>query len=246
MIPIQLDRLKTILCLGAHADDLEIGCGGTVRELVAARPAMEVYWVVLSGDQQRAAEATRCAELFLEKAQRKTITVEGFRDSSFPYVGGKIQEFFRALAKKLDPDLIFTHRREDMHQDHQLVAELTWNNFRKHLILEYEIPKYEGDLGAPNVFMPLSGEACGFKVDTVIDCFVSQHGRPWFTRDALWSLLRLRGLECHSPSRYAEGLYCRKAILAAAPVSGEGDAARAAASEAASPTLVPMGSRPES
>jgi len=230
MIPFQLGQLKTILCLGAHADDIEIGCGGTILELVAARPSIEVHWVVLSGDSRRAAEALRGAERFLQEAERKNILVEGFRDGFFPYEGKEIKEYFHRLQQKVAPDLIFTHRREDVHQDHRLVAELTWNAFRNHLIVEYEIPKYEGDLGTPNVFAPLSADTCRAKVGAIVDCFQTQHGKPWFSPETLWSLLRLRGLECHSPSAFAEGLYCRKAILAAVPLGNgdaQGEAARA-------------------
>jgi LmbE family N-acetylglucosaminyl deacetylase len=217
MIPLQLDQLTTILCLGAHPDDIEIGCGGTILELLSARPGIQVHWIVLSGDETRADEAVGSAERFLQQAGRKEIIVESFRDSFFPYEGMAVKEYFRRLQRRVTPDLIFTHRREDMHQDHRLVAELTWNTFRNHLIFEYEIPKYEGDLGAPNVLTPLSEDTCRQKVDAIVECFPSQHDKPWFSRDTFWSLLRLRGLECHSPSNFAEGLYCRKAVFTASP-----------------------------
>jgi LmbE family N-acetylglucosaminyl deacetylase len=219
MIPLQLDQLQTILCLGAHPDDIEIGCGGTVLELLSARPALEVHWVVLSGDETRAGEAVRSAERFLQQSGRKNICIESFRDSFFPYEGKTIKEYFQRLQQNVAPDLIFTHRREDMHQDHRLVAELTWNTFRNHLILEYEIPKYEGDPGTPNLLTPLSEATCRQKVETIVECFPSQRDKPWFSRDTFWALLRLRGLECRSPSNFAEGLYCRKAAFAAAPAT---------------------------
>jgi LmbE family N-acetylglucosaminyl deacetylase len=219
MIPLHLDQLTRVLCLGAHPDDIEIGCGGTILDLVARRPSLEVHWVVLSGDAQRREEAIQSGERFLEGAAQKQVLVEKFRDSFFPYEGPAIKEYFHGLRQQLDPDVIFTHRREDMHQDHRLVAELTWNAFRNHLILEYEIPKYEGDLGTPNVFSALAEETCFAKIDMLVDCFPSQHARPWFSRETFWALLRLRGLECQSPSGCAEGLYCRKAVLSAAPAA---------------------------
>jgi len=219
MIPFHLDQLATILCLGAHPDDIEIGCGGTILDLLAHRPSLEVHWLVLSGDTRRREEAIRSGERFLMGATHKRIVVEAFRDSFFPYEGPAIKEYFHGLQQELDPDLIFTHRREDMHQDHRLVAELTWNTFRNHLIVEYEIPKYEGDLGSPNVFTALSEETCRAKIDMLVDCFPSQHAKPWFSRETFWALLRLRGLECQSPSGCAEGLYCRKAVLSAAPAT---------------------------
>ena len=162
--------------------------------------------------------------------------VERFRDSYFPYDGTAIKEYIQTLRQEVAPDLIFTHRREDMHQDHRLLAELTWNAFRDHLILEYEIPKYEGDLGTPNVMVPLTPDTCREKIDALVDCFASQRDKPWFSRDTFWALLRLRGLECHSPSAFAEGLYCRKAVFTAAPVARQATLPRATAALICAPT----------
>ncbi len=205
--------MRRILCIGAHADDIEIGCGGTLLRLLADRPEVEVHWVVLGAPGERADEAARSAELFLRGAGSQQVAVKGFRDSFFPYEGGPIKEFFHELSREVDPDVIFTHRREDMHQDHRLAAELTWNAFRDHLIFEYDIPKYEGDLGTPNVFVPLEASTCRRKVDSIVKTFASQQAKPWFTEDLFWSLLRLRGVECNSPTRFAEGLTCRKMTL---------------------------------
>jgi len=213
MINLQLDNLKTILCLGSHADDIEIGCGGTILKLLQQHPNVNVCWVVLSGSDRRADEARASAEKLLAHVGESRIIQKQFRDSFFPYCGQEIKEFFFELQQEISPDLVLTHRREDMHQDHRLVAELTWNTFRNHLILEYEIPKYEGDLGNPNVFVPLSESLCQQKVSTIVDEFASQSDKPWFTADTFWSLLRIRGIECASPSQFAEGLYARKLTL---------------------------------
>jgi|SRR5882672_30621 len=200
-----------ILCLGAHSDDIEIGSGGTLLKLLEEHRAAEVAWVVLGASGQRKAEAIESADRFLEKAGRKDIVVKEFRDGFFPYIGAEIKEFFEELKGKYAPDLILTHRREDLHQDHRLVAELTWNTFRNHLILEYEIAKYEGDLGAPNFFVHLTEAVARKKVQILLDAFRSQKGKHWFTEDTFLSILRLRGLESNAPGRYAEGFHCRKA-----------------------------------
>ena len=171
MIKVQFDEIRTILCLGSHADDIEIGCGGTILKLLAQNKNIDVHWVVLSGSNTRAEEARRGAEKFLADAGESRVVVKGFRDSFFPYCGEEIKEFFFELQREVSPDIILTHRREDMHQDHRLVSELTWNTFRDHLILEYEIPKYEGDLGSPNVFVPLAETTCERKVETIVTTY---------------------------------------------------------------------------
>jgi len=211
MINAHLGQVRSILCLGAHSDD--IGCGGTILKLLAEYEPAQVHWVILGANEQRAAEARQSVELHLGNSTETRLTIKSFRDTFFPYEGDRIKEFFRQLQDEVSPDVVFTHRREDMHQDHRLVAELTWNAFRDHLILEYEIPKYEGDLGAPNIFVPLERSVCQKKIDTVIKAFQSQHDKPWFTEETFWSLLRIRGIECNSPTGYAEGLYCRKLTI---------------------------------
>jgi len=207
------DAPLRLLVLGAHPDDIEIGCGGTILRLVAEHPGLVVDWVVLSGTGERAAEAADSAAAFLDGAGEARVRIERFRDGFFPYTGGAVKELFERLKGEVAPDLILTHRLEDRHQDHRLVAELTWNTFRDHLVLEYEIPKYEGDLGHPSLFVPLAPEHCERKVELLRKCFPSQAGRAWFSDDTFWSLLRLRGVESNAPTRYAEAFQARKLVL---------------------------------
>jgi LmbE family N-acetylglucosaminyl deacetylase len=199
-----------ILALGAHADDIEIGCGGTVLELLAGHAQCEVCWVVLSANGRRAAEARDSGDAFLDAASDKRVIVENFRDGFFPYTGVAIKEFFETLKGEVSPDLILTHHRCDLHQDHRLVSELTWNTFRDHLILEYEIPKYDGDRESPNLFVHLDERTVRQKIDGILDHFSSQADRHWFGEDVFRSMLRLRGMESNSPSLFAEGFYARK------------------------------------
>lgn len=217
MIPISLgdsrNRPRRVLCLGSHCDDIEIGCGGTVLSLLKRFPDLEFYWVVFSSGPQRAEEARKSAALFLKRARRPKIVVKDFRDRFFPYIGAEIKEFFEQLGAEFSPDLIFTHYRHDLHQDHRTICELTWNAFRSHLILEYEIPKYDGDLGAPNVFAPLDRGTSERKIKYTLDTFRSQRQKPWFTRETFLALLRLRGIECGSPSGLAEAFYGRKIVF---------------------------------
>jgi LmbE family N-acetylglucosaminyl deacetylase len=203
-----------ILCLGAHADDVEIGCGGTLLNLVARHHDIRVNWVVFSGAEERAKEARASAERFLEGIAERRIEMKSFRDGFFPYVGSDVKQFFEELKRQCSPDLIFTHYRDDRHQDHRLISDLTWNTFRDHMILEYEIPKYDGDLGHPNLFVHLDEPTCRRKVRGIIDAFQTQHNRHWFTEDTFLSLLRLRGVESAAPAGYAEGFFCRKAVFA--------------------------------
>ncbi len=206
------DTLK-VLCLGAHSDDIEIGCGGTVLKLIEGYKRVAFDWVVLSADEKRRKEAEASAAVFLAGAGHRKVVVKKFRDGFFPYAGGEIKEYFEELKRTIDPDLIFTHCRQDLHQDHRLVSELTWNTFRDHLILEYEITKYDGDLGAPNVFAHLDEAACGTKIRYVLKHFKTQAGNSWFTEDAFRALLRLRGIESNAPAGYAEAFYNRKLIF---------------------------------
>ncbi len=202
-----------VLCLGAHADDLEIGCGGTLLTLGGTGLSIAVTWVVFSADGRRQQEACESAEVFLSRAKTKDIAVKGFRDGFFPYQGQDLKEEFEALKRRISPDLIFTHHQNDRHQDHRLISELTWNTFRSHLILEYEIPKYDGDLGSPNIFVALPESVARRKVHEILATFQSQTGKHWFSDDVFMSLLRLRGMECAAADRYAEAFYSRKAIL---------------------------------
>src|SRR5262249_53236814 len=202
-----------ILALGAHADDIEIGCGGTILRLAEIAPGAHVHWIVLSGDTDRAREARASAADFLSGFASSQVVVESFRDGFFPYSGGEVKDYFEALKAELSPDLILTHQRQDLHQDHRLTCELTWNTFRDHLILEYEVPKYDGDFGSPNLFVHLSEKLADRKVQTILGHFSSQHERQWFTEDLFLAALRLRGMESNSPSQRAEGFYCRKLVL---------------------------------
>ncbi len=201
-----------ILCLGAHSDDLEIGCGGTILKLLGQHKNAHVQWVVFSSDRTRAKEARQSAELFLNKAAKKEITIKSFRDGFLPYTGTQVKVFFEGL-KSFAPDLILTHYRHDLHQDHRLLCELTWNTFRDHTILEYEIPKYDGDMGRPNFFVPLDEETCNQKTTYLLESFQSQRDKHWFTAETFRSMLRLRGLECRSATGYAEAFYARKIVL---------------------------------
>ena len=206
-------RSLEILALGAHPDDIEIGCGGTILKLAEAFPGCVVTWVVLSAEGERADEARLSGEAFLRCAGERRLLVESFRDGFFPYSGPDVKDFFERLKGEVAPDLILTHYRMDLHQDHRLVSELTWNTFRDHLILEYEVPKYDGDLGAPNVFVHLDSNIVRLKIEKIMSNFVTQSQRHWFTEDVFRSTLRLRGMESNSPSTYAEGFYCRKLVL---------------------------------
>lgn len=202
-----------VLCLGSHCDDIEIGCGGTILRLIENYPNIEFYWVVFSSNSQREPEAYQSANSFLKKAKAKTILIKKFRDGFFPFIGIEIKEFFEQLKQDFNPDIVFTHYRHDLHQDHRLISELTWNSFRNHLILEYEIPKYDGDLGSPNFFVHLDEGICKNKTNYILDSFQSQKEKHWFTEETFLSILRLRGIESNAPGKYAEGFYCRKLVF---------------------------------
>jgi LmbE family N-acetylglucosaminyl deacetylase len=174
---------------------------------------VDVTWVVFSSAGEREREARAGASLFLERAGRQRVIVKKFRDGFFPYEGARIKEFFEELKDEVDPDLIFTHYRHDRHQDHRTISDLTWNTWRRHLILEYEIPKYDGDLGAPNCFVPLRKDVCERKIKHICDVFQSEAGKAWLAEDTFQAILRLRGVECAAPERYAEAFHCRKHIL---------------------------------
>jgi LmbE family N-acetylglucosaminyl deacetylase len=204
---------RTVLCLGAHADDIEIGCGGTILRWLEEHNNLEFYWVVLSSGRKRKQEALEGADLFLQGARKKTVLVESFRDGFFPYIGAEIKEYFEALKKRVSPDIVLTHYRDDRHQDHRLVSDLTWNSFRRELILEYEIPKYDGDLGQPNLFTHLSEKVCRKKIQYILDVYQTQIQKHWLTEDTLRGMLRLRGVESCATGKYAEAFYCRKMIL---------------------------------
>lgn len=202
-----------VLCLGAHSDDIEIGCGGTILHLSEKYPKAVFHWVVFSAVGAREAEAKAAAARFVPADRLKGPRLKAFRDAFMPFLGAEVKGVFDELKTAVSPDLIFTHNGKDAHQDHRLLAELTWNTFRDHLILEYEIPKYDGDLGQPNLFVPLASDVCHKKVRYIMDSFESQRSKPWFREDTFLSLMRLRGMECNSPSGYAEAFYCRKMVF---------------------------------
>jgi LmbE family N-acetylglucosaminyl deacetylase len=217
MMHLKLDQTTTgelqILCLGSHSDDIEIGCGGTILRLAEQYPRCTFHWVVFSADGARAAEARRAAALFAGPTELKGPLLKTFPDGFMPFAGHEVKAEFEELKQRISPDVIFTHNRRDAHQDHRLVAELTWNTFRDHLILEYEIPKYDGDLGQPGLFVPLPVDVYQKKIRYIMDSFQSQHAKRWFREDVFSSLMRLRGMECNAPSGYAEAFYCRKLVL---------------------------------
>jgi LmbE family N-acetylglucosaminyl deacetylase len=202
-----------LLAIGAHPDDIEIGCCGTILKLLEEDALSAIGWVVLSGKGERADEARASAEAVLSGVDEKRLMLRDFRDGFFPYDGGDIKEFFESL-KEFSPDIVLTHQRADLHQDHRVACELTWNTFRDHLILEYEVPKYDGDMGSPNLFVPLGEDLRHRKIDHLMTHFASQRPKRWFKDDLFSGLLRLRGMECNSPTSFAEAFYCRKAMLA--------------------------------
>jgi LmbE family N-acetylglucosaminyl deacetylase len=202
-----------VLCLGAHSDDIEIGCSGTVLKLIELHRGVSFRWVVFSATPIRKKEARNSAKAFLKEARESHIDVETFRDGFFPYHGAKIKEYFERLKNLISPDLIFTHCRDDLHQDHRLISELTYNTFRDHLILEYEIPKYDGDLGKPNIYCCLTQATCERKVGYLNEYFKTQRKNHWFGKDAFLSIMRIRGIECNAPEHFAEAFYCRKMVL---------------------------------
>lgn len=217
MIPLRFTTADKqhlrLLCIGAHSDDIEIGCGGTLIQLFAERPLVEVFWLVLSAGPERAREAEKSAGIYLKGVARKEIVVENFRDSYFPYIGGTIKEYLHSLSRRFSPDVVFAPYRYDLHQDHRLVSDLTWNTFRDQMILEYEILKYDGDLGSPNLFVSLERSTCEEKIRRLMDCFETQKGNSWFEEDCFSAIMRIRGVEANSPTKQAEAFYCRKIAL---------------------------------
>jgi LmbE family N-acetylglucosaminyl deacetylase len=207
------DRGLTMLVIGAHADDIEIGAGGTILRLAAEGRLAEVTWLVLSADGPREEEASRSADAFLEAVPDRTVTVLGLRDGYFPFLGAEVKDRFEDLKLGRPPDLIFTHRRDDAHQDHRHVAELTWNTFRDHLIFEYEIPKYDGDLGQTNAYVDLPAYVVSRKIELLLTGFPSQRDKHWYTEETFRAVLRLRGNESRAASGYAEGFSVRKMVI---------------------------------
>jgi LmbE family N-acetylglucosaminyl deacetylase len=204
---------RRILVIGSHSDDIEIGCGATLLALTRTQPGLEITWVVLGADGVREEEARASASAFLESAAHSEVIVHGFRDGFFPYVGDAVKDVFEDLKARIDPGIIFTHTRHDLHQDHRLVCELTWNTWRDHLIVEYEIPKYDGDLSSPNMFVSVPEDLAREKADLLVRIFGSQGTKHWFDPELFLGLMRVRGMEGRSPSGYAEAFTCRKLAL---------------------------------
>jgi LmbE family N-acetylglucosaminyl deacetylase len=213
MLQLRFDTsAPRILLLGAHCDDIEIGCGGTLRRLIDRYPQAAFHWVTFSADGERADETRAAAARLLAGVAASTVQVEAFRTSYFPHAGSALKDSVEGL-KGFRPDVVLTHCRHDLHQDHRAIHELTWNTFRDQLILEYEIPKFDGDLGTPNVYVALTRAELTHKCDILMECFPSQRSRQWFTRDTFEALARLRGIECNAAEGYAEGFYGRKCSL---------------------------------
>ena len=212
-VPSSGKRSFCVLCLGAHADDIEIGCGAFMLELIRARPATEVHWVVFSASGPRQREARRGADLFLDGSAHSRVVLKQFRDGFFPSQFAPIKRVFEQLKRTVTPDLVLTHYRDDRHQDHRVLSDLAWNTWRDHLILEYEVPKYDGDFGTPNLFVPIARDTCDRKITLLETVFATQRDKHWFDRETFRGLMRLRGMECRSTSGYAEAFYTRKSTL---------------------------------
>ncbi|MBL8550267.1 MAG: PIG-L family deacetylase [Hyphomonadaceae bacterium] len=204
------ERLK-VLCLGAHSDDIEIGAGGTILSWIASGARLEVTWCVFSAPGERADEARSSARAFLEGAESIKLHLGDFRDGYFPAERIAVKDWIEALKGKVQPDIVLTHQRDDGHQDHRMVSELTWNTFRDHLILEYEIPKWDGDMGRPSAYVPLSPEILERKIALLNEHFGTQRSKAWFDAETFTGLARIRGMECRA--RYAEAFYARKLLL---------------------------------
>jgi len=213
VIVLPLTGIRTVLCIGAHCDDIEIGCGGTLLRLVEANAPLHVHWMVFSSDEVREREARAAAAALLADVGDTHVVIESFRERYFPYVATEIKETFDRLGSQVAPDLVFTHARDDLHQDHRLLSELTYNTFRDSLVLEYEIPKIDGDLGRPNVFVHLQDHHGERKISTLLDVYGSQADKHWFRAETFWATLHLRGMESRAPSGLAEGFHCRKVVL---------------------------------
>lgn len=216
MLSLKLDDRSgplNLLCMGAHADDIEIGCGGTLLRLLGERPGCVVHWVVFAANPEREAEARAAAADFLQKAGRSEVVVHHFRESYFPSVASDIKDAFEAIKRAVQPDLVLCHRKVDAHQDHRVIADLAWNTFRNHAIWEYEIPKYDGDLGLPNLYVPLLREQADRKVELLMTHFKSQASRAWFKADTFHGLMSVRAVECNAPEGRAEAFYVRKVVV---------------------------------
>jgi LmbE family N-acetylglucosaminyl deacetylase len=203
-------HILKVLCLGAHSDDIEIGAGGTLLSLIASGAELDVHWCVLSASGERRAEAMAGANAVLEGSISRHVECADFRDGFFPYQGAEIKSWVEKLKARFNPDVVFTHREDDAHQDHREVSRLTWNTFRDHIVLEYEIPKWDGDLGKPNLYFSISEKVMARKMAVLESCFTTQRSKDWFDAESFRGLARLRGMECRAPERFAEAFVARK------------------------------------
>lgn len=203
----------SVLCLGAHSDDIEIGAGATLLGWIQDGVRLNVHWAVLSATGKRMEEANASAKAFLDGAERTHVELCDFKDGHFPYQGNQIKAWFESLKPRVSPDIIFCHWRGDEHQDHREVSMLTWNTFRNHLILEYEIPKWDGDLGRPSVYVPASELIMTRKISLLLEYFGTQREKDWFQANTFLSLARLRGMECRARDNFAEAFHVRKLTL---------------------------------
>lgn len=203
----------SVLCLGAHSDDIEIGAGATILQWHATGVQLDVQWCVLSAVGLREAEARASAADFLRGIDGARVETHKFRDGFFPAESNDIKAWFEQLKGRVQPDVILTHRGDDAHQDHREVSRLTWNTFRDHLILEYEIPKWDGDLGQPNLYVPVSAAAMARKAELLMRHFGTQRSKHWFDEETFRGLARLRAMECRASERYAEAFFARKLSL---------------------------------
>jgi LmbE family N-acetylglucosaminyl deacetylase len=214
---IAMPRARRVLVLGAHSDDIEIGCGGTLLSWIGAMAPLEVRWVVFSAVGERETEARQSAADFLQAAAQSTVTLLAHRDGYFPGEFSEIKDQFEQIKQQFEPDIVLTHYREDRHQDHRVISDLTWNTWRDHLVLEYEIPKYDGDLGRPNLYTPISHDVAQIKIEKLMRHFSTQRAKRWFSPDTFLGLMRLRGIESGSPDGVAEAFFARKLLLGAGP-----------------------------
>jgi LmbE family N-acetylglucosaminyl deacetylase len=212
MIPFKINHIDplNILLLGAHCDDIEIGCGSTLLKILDLYPVNQVKWVIFTSNETRKKEAEKSASLFLEGVKNKEILIKDYRDGFLPAIMTEVKDYFETLKKSFNPDIIFTHYRDDMHQDHRLVNQLTWNTFRNHTILEYEIPKYDGDLGTPNFFVNVENKYVDRKIEILLNSFESQASKHWFDRETFTALMRIRAMESANAGKYTEAFYARK------------------------------------
>jgi LmbE family N-acetylglucosaminyl deacetylase len=203
----------SVLCVGAHADDIEIGAGATILGWIKRGVRLEVHWAVLGATGRRREEAHASAKEFLAGTARATIDLAAFKDGFFPYQGAELKAWFESLKERVSPHIILSHWRGDAHQDHREVSQLTWSTFRDHIILEYEIPKWDGDLHQPNVYIPTSRTLMERKAKLLHDHFGTQRSKDWFDARTFMGLARLRGAECRAPEGFAEAFYGRKLAL---------------------------------